>query len=208
MSLLWDFIAPPFCVSCEKFGNYICETCAEKLQFYTQSVPLQLRTNYLDALYATVHYHPPATELVKKLKYKSSWALTETIAEIMHLFIPIEQKTDLLTFVPLHKKRQWDRGFNQAEHLVKYLSQHWKIKNYHLVHRVRSTTPQAELLREQRLTHLNDAFIYQSELDVKYKTIGIVDDVSTTGTTLNECAKVLKEHGAKKVIGIVFAHGK
>lgn len=208
MSLLWDFIAPQLCISCHQFGNFICENCIDTLSFYSESIPLQLEKNYLDELFATVHYVPPATELVKKLKYKSSWALTETIAEIMHLFIPIEQRPDLLTFVPLHTKRQWERGFNQAEHLTKYLSQYWKINNIQLVYRVQATTPQAELLREQRLTHLNNAFIYQSNLDINGKTIGIVDDVSTTGTTLNECAKILKEHGAKKVIGIVFAHGK
>ncbi len=178
------------------------------MQFYSDPIPSQLQTNYLDELYATVHFTSPATELIHLLKFKSYWSLAEPIAEIMTTFLPMSEKLTLLTSIPLHKQREWDRGFNQSEKIAEFLSRKWKVKRKKLLIRKKATTPQAELNREKRLTHVQNAFIYQSKVNLQNEVVGLVDDVSTTGTTLNECAKVLKEHGAKKVIGIVFAHGK
>lgn len=208
LRLLTDFLFPPFCVKCNRFGNYLCPNCFQHLQFYDQQLEIQIPAADFDELYSTVHYISPATELMKGLKYSSYWSLSETIGEMMKHFLPLKEKPDLLTFVPLHKKRQWNRGFNQAEHIASYLGKAWHVPIKNTLQRTKATTPQAELSRSKRLLHLRRAFAYHSSVNIEGKTIGLIDDVSTTGTTLNECAAVLKLHGAKKVIGIVFAHGK
>ena len=205
--MLTDFISPPFCINCHSFGNYICSQCLKSFKFYKDAIPLQIQPSWLDEMYSAVHFSSPATELIHQLKFSSYWSLAETIAEIMGHFLPMKHFPDVLTFVPLHSDREWMRGFNQAERISTVLANQWKIPQRSVLFRKKSTTPQAQLNRTQRLTHLQDAFIYKSGHNIENKVIGLVDDVTTTGTTLNECAKILKQKGAKKVIGLVFAHG-
>jgi ComF family protein len=118
---------------------------------------------------------------------------------------------DLVVPVPLHKKRLRQRGFNQAEILASVICRemHFCLAKNILV-RNKYTVPQMELDREQRLENLKDVFIVGAYCDVpiKEKNILLVDDVTTTGATLEECAKVLKNNGAKSVWAIVLAKGK
>lgn len=162
----------------------------------------------LDELYACCTHTDGARKLVTAFKYKSAYALTATLTQLMVEHIPFPDDIDLFTSVPLHPQRQRQRGFNQAELLAKQLSTWLHIPYQVLLKRTKATSPQAKLNREERLTHLKDAFMFLETNEVRGKTIAIVDDVATTGTTLNEVAKVLKKHGAKKVYGVVFGHGK
>lgn len=118
---------------------------------------------------------------------------------------------DLITSVPLHPKRQKDRGFNQAEMMAQEVSRQQDIPYLNLLIRTRHTVNQASLHdKEKRLSNLKDIFELDQKIElqlIKDKSIMIIDDVTTTGTTLNECAKVLKKYGAKTVIGVTLAHG-
>ncbi|MDD5731413.1 MAG: ComF family protein [Patescibacteria group bacterium] len=132
---------------------------------------------------------------------------------------------DLVISVPLHKKRLRQRGFNQAEILAREIIKMYRSTlrfkagalNQHILVRKKYTTPQAELDREQRLNNLKDVFVFVGNnanirnshgCSLRGKNILLVDDITTTGTTLEECAKVLKLNGARSVWGIVLAKGK
>lgn len=180
------------------------------MRFYEHPIPIELDQPSIDQLIACTPYKSVGGELVRVYKYDAAYALAPTIAQFMKWHIQKPLHVDMLVPVPLFKKRQRERGFNQAELLAKRLSKMWNIPMLHALQRVKATTPQAELSREQRLTHLQEVFTVSRKINFEAlsgKTICLIDDVATTGTTLNECAKILKAAHAQSVIGIVFAHG-
>jgi ComF family protein len=108
----------------------------------------------------------------------------------------------LIVPVPLHKSKRSERGFNQAELIaraaVKQLPQQVELVTDVLVRR-RSTISQVGLSREERIANMCDAFRIRNGRHLQGRTLIVVDDVMTTGTTLSECARVLKRAGAEKV---------
>jgi len=112
--------------------------------------------------------------------------------------------------LPLHKRRRRERGFNQSELLAQTISERLGISLLpgDTLVRIRSTPPQLSMKsRAARLENLRDAFAVQTTNEITGKTILLVDDVSTTGATLNEAARALKAAGAREVWGLVVAHG-
>lgn len=201
-----DLIFPPACVTCDSIGGYICGRCYEQMYFYKDQVNIALDNPTLDQLFACTKYSGTGSNFIKTYKYQGAFSLAGIISEMMKEQMEVS-KVDILIPVPLHRRRERERGFNQSELLAKKLSKKWKLPFQKALSRTKATTPQAKLDREKRLVHLENVFTLLPKVSIEGKTIGLVDDVATTGTTLNECAKILKKYGAKKVIGIVFAHG-
>lgn len=108
----------------------------------------------------------------------------------------------LVIAVPLHQSKRGARGFNQSELIartaLKHLPKRLELASGVLV-RKRATVSQVELTREERLENIRDAFRVEDRRRVQGRTVIVVDDVMTTGTTLSECARVLKKAGAEKV---------
>lgn len=175
-----------------------------------------LGENSLDGLFAASHYrHPLVSASIHTYKYRFipafakplgvwlSEIITENDLPLPDIFIP----------VPLHWRRLRFRGFNQSELLADALSDALTpgfplpvLKNCLL--RARYTKPQMKTIsREERLGNLKDAFVIAKENVefIKGKNVWLMDDVATTGITLEECARALKTAGAKNVFGIVLA---
>jgi len=115
-------------------------------------------------------------------------------------------KNCLLIPVPLHRKRERWRGFNQTRSIAEVVSGHFNLAiSYNLI-RVKHRTPQAKLGAEKRRENIRGCFSWQGK-NLKNAKIILLDDVSTTGSTLEECAKILKQAGAKEVWGLVIARG-
>lgn len=131
---------------------------------------------------------PVAAPLGKMLAY----AITELIGDAQPLVVP----------VPLHKSRRRSRGFNQSELIahaaVRHLAQRLEVLHGALI-RQRDTISQVGLSREERIENVRDAFRVAQPSRITGRDILLVDDVMTTGTTLSECARVLKQAGAKRV---------
>ena len=115
----------------------------------------------------------------------------------------------LLIPVPLHPRRLNWRGFNQSELLTKNLADTFQMEMAgDLIERTVSTVPQADIKeREERLKNLNGIFKILNKEKIIGREVLLIDDVCTTGATLNECAKVLKANGATKIIALVIARG-
>jgi predicted amidophosphoribosyltransferase len=110
--------------------------------------------------------------------------------------------------VPLEKKKLKQRGFNQAEEIGKELSKFLKISLLNnVLAKIKETPPQVDLSDEERKENIKGVFIVRNGDLIKNRKILLVDDIYTTGSTLEECAKVLKKAGAKEIIGIVVARG-
>lgn len=159
--------------------------------------------------------------LIKLCKYHFSREAGEILAgllidflsaddnrKILKLLNHFASRGDLLVLaVPLSKRRERWRGFNQAELLAEIIVDNfaWGFDKKNLV-RTKHTKPQAELSAFKRQTNLTKAFVWRGE-SLSGKAVLLVDDVATTGATLNECARALKAAGARKVYGLTIAHG-
>ena len=116
-----------------------------------------------------------------------------------------DEKPEIITFVPARKKSIRERGYNQSELLAKYLSQRLDVPCCNLLVKVKDNLIQHDLSAQQRKLNVLDVFGLNPEFDVKDKSILIVDDIVTTGSTLHECIEVLRKHGADKVLCASYA---
>ena len=115
---------------------------------------------------------------------------------------PLLRDADVVVPVPLHPRREYERGFNQAEALATHLG----VPMMRLLTRVRHTQSQIELPKDQRQQNVKDAFGFQrSAIGKMPRIVVLVDDVSTTGSTLEACARVLKDRGVKEVRALTAA---
>jgi ComF family protein len=163
-----------------------------------------------DATIAATDYAPPSDQLVLALKFGAQLAYAPLFGDMLHAAIRQRgiEPPQLLIAVPLGPKRLAERGFNQALEIAKPLARMLKIPlEKHLVLRTRDTAAQALLPPEQRHNNMRGAFtLFGQSIDrLRGCHIGVVDDVMTTGETLNELASTLKRFGARRVTNLVFA---
>ena len=220
---LLEIIFPIRCVGCGEEGEWFCGNCVRKIQLnQKQFCPICWRENFggkicvrcespLAGIRVAASYekNPELAKAVKTLKYKFSENLAENLAAILARSVSQKnyESERIISFVPLHKKRLKWRGFNQAELLAKKVSANLNLPLEDLLIRTKNTPPQAKLNCAERIQNLKNAFEVSPELSVKNKTVILVDDISSTGSTLIECAKVLKKAGVGEVWGLVLARG-
>jgi ComF family protein len=149
-----------------------------------------------------VHYDKRAKVVLKEAKYHFAYKVLFEIAGLMKpVYSNLPFAVDYIVPVPLSTQRQNWRGFNQSKILAQKLN--WQVKEF--LQKSKHTTAQARLHRSDRLKNPGESFSLVKNANVKGKTIILVDDVYTTGATLQECAKVLKQNGAGKVFAMVWA---
>jgi competence protein ComFC len=202
----------PNCRASSEFGTFCNKTCRERF----------LKVDcFFDHLIVCSKYDKTSLlkKLIERLKYKFSEELTDDLSSLLQACVSSSASSpELINFfdqlfvegvfvipVPLHKKRLRDRGFNQAELLARSLGR----PIFDVMIRTVYTPPQAHLNRRNRLRNLTGAFILKKGQDelVAGRSVILIDDVCTTGSTLNECAKVLKQAGASKIVALVLARG-
>ncbi len=163
------------------------------------------KTFYFDKSISCIEYTDFSKDIIFKLKYKDKTYMSRYIAEIMKEKIELENiKCDYLLSVPLHKSRIKERGFNQSQKISKYLSELTKIPYIEVVERVYNTKKLYKLKRDDRSKELKNAFIINNKDILKNKDIIIIDDIFTTGLTLNEISKLLKINEVNKITTLTF----
>jgi len=148
-------------------------------------------------------YMGAAAEAVRMLKYRDATALARPIGlQMAALSLKRQLDADVLVPVPIYWRRRWSRGYNQARLLADSMAHYLNLPvDEKTLVRVRHTPSQAGLTREQRLINLDGAFAVRDQA-LRGKRILLVDDVTTTGATLQVCTQVLRQAGTKQVIGI------
>lgn len=228
MSLsLLDLLFPKRCVSCGRFGAYICRDCFTKIEYIDKPVcPIcqrqavegkthpGCRNRYrLDGLVVICRYQGPIKEAIAKVKYKWVYDVEKVLVDLIadNLWKFDLPKDLILVSVPLHAKRKSWRGFNQAEILAKSLAKSFGMPFADVLVRVRETATQVGLKRDKRKENVKGAFALRQAqgrtIDVKGRDIVLVDDVYTSGATMGECCRVLKKAGAGEVWGMAVALG-
>ena len=167
----------------------------------------------ISAIYAATEYHDKTiSELVIRLKFHGVAGISDVLAGllILHLELARFARKDgqIIIPVPLHKKRLRERTYNQAELVAKKIAQYLGLPmRVDVLKRIKNTSPQTEISdRRARRENIKNAFACARPEAVKGKTIILVDDVATTGATLNECGRALRQSGARSVIAFVVAH--
>jgi len=229
---LLDCVFPVRCLGCSVLERgYLCSRCIKTIPLRSsfecigckQPVPfgktcgLCRPQNHLDALYVAANFtHPLLKKSIAHFKYQFIDELTSPLTHIIRRYIKrISRQKEFSIFidqptivpVPLHYRRLNWRGFNQAELLATHLARHFQLPlELNTLQRIKSTKPQALLSeREDRIKNIEDIFICTR--NVTASSILLIDDICTTGATLNECARVLKIRGAQRVSALVVARG-
>ncbi len=182
----------------------------------TKGTCTRCKDKKLSGLYFALPYKekPLTRKLIYQFKYEPYIKdLAKTLASILiEHFIITSKNTDevwkngILIPVPLGNKKIKSRGYNQAEKLAKELSKTIEIPLHtHNLIKIKETLSQINLSKEKREENIKNAFAIKNPFEIKGKNIFLVDDVYTTGATMEECARVLKKSGAKKVWGIAVA---
>jgi ComF family protein len=161
---------------------------------------------HYDATLTALDYRFPVDRLVQELKYAARLPLAALFAELFaaQLSLDREDAPDLLLPLPLHPARLRARGFNQAAEIARALAPRCGLEQAAPgVRRVLDTPPQTALPIAKRRANIRGAF--ECDLDLTGRRVAVVDDVMTTGSTLNELARVLKKNGAARVENWVIA---
>lgn len=164
--------------------------------------------NEYASIVAPFYYEDSIANAVNRCKSSNMPFLAKEFARQMYSCIEQEYfdiEFDYITFIPMSNIDLLKRGFNQSELIAKELSDLTGIECRALLKKVRRTKPQKEQSAKKRLVNVYGAFDLSDKESVRGKTILIVDDVKTTGSTLNECSKMLKIYDAKAVYASVFA---
>src|SRR5262249_55982024 len=147
--------------------------------------------------------HGIVRDVIHEFKYNRQIHLRHLVGRWLRTALDDERlhecEFDIIVPVPLHPARQRERGFNQADLLAELLSTHASVPCRRLLKRVRYTTTQTALDRSERMENLHNAFRLRKNADVRGLRVLLIDDVLTTGSTLSECARVLKGAGAISV---------
>ena len=155
-----------------------------------------------DAAYCYGSYEGALRELIHVYKYGRVQTLAKPLGDLLAAALPREERFDAVTAVPLHWRRQWQRGFNQSE----LLAPRYGIPVVRALRRVRSTETQAGLSNTRRRENVATAFeCRRGARALAGKRILLIDDVMTTGSTAAACARVLKRAGAAKVALLTVA---
>jgi len=210
-----DLFFPKFCFGCQREGSYLCQDCKAILQISGFHRKFQTE-NLSDLYFATEYKNPLIKNLIKLFKYEPFVKeLAKDLASLIIDHFQLLEKNPpfllsnselLLIPVPSEKRRLKWRGFNQAEEVGKEIAKFLKIPLFNdVLIKNRETLAQVELSEEERKENVKEVFSCQNPEKIQEKKILLVDDVYTTGSTMKECARVLKKAGVKEVIGLVIA---
>ena len=191
-------IFPETCEMCGKLGNIICNNCYNKLKKYEI-------TNKRGNKFYLFKYEEEIRKLLINYKFKGRAYLNKLFSNLI-----IKNKNacdfiksyDIIIPVPIHKKRMYERGYNQSELIVKRVAKELKIQDRvktKILIKQKNTKPQSSISAKQRKENVKNVYTIKNSESIKNKKVLIFDDIITTGSTCNECKKELIKNHAKKV---------
>jgi ComF family protein len=229
-----DLLFPPHCVACHHLGAWLCPDCLEaietihppvcrrcglpvsELQTTHSSTPICKRCQraplQLDGLLAYAFHDGPLREAIHQFKYADLRSLAGPLGQLMTerwaTLTPRDLEPDVIVPVPLHPSRQRQRGYNQATLLARELAsglQRPVVKD--VLVRIKATTPQVDLDARERRANVRDAFRC-TDTSLSGKHVLLVDDVCTSGSTLESACVALRETGTLSVWAYTLARAR
>jgi competence protein ComFC len=197
-----DTLFPPICAICNGLlpadRKIVCASCIDKLIPAPDYIQLPLHNRSFDDIFILCEYDERIRSLIHLLKYNRFTSVTYYLAERAQQENRIKKKYNYIIPVPLHKIKLRERGYNQSEELAKKLAVLLNIPfSNEILIRKRYTVSQTRFSREGRLKNVKNAFT--CTIPLEKKSLLLVDDVVTTGSTVEACSCVLKSAGAQRV---------
>lgn len=217
---LINVIFPAKCIFCRRLLSYdaddcICGDCYAKLPFTGEvmmALPHIKGESGCDGAISVLQYTGVVKESLIRFKFNNKPYYYRTYSRLVADKLKrmnLAEQFDMVLSVPLHRRREFSRGYNQSLLISRALSRQLNVPDCSgLLKRLRNTDTQSLLDRQARLRNVRGAFIVEKPEKVKGKSILLIDDILTTGSTLDECGKALKHAGAFRVIAAVVASGR
>lgn len=216
-----DLFFPPHCGGCNTSGSRwcsqcqlsvkklpktVCNLCGRPMPYLSECYTCESNTPSYDALRSWAFYEGPVRKAIHNLKYRGDMSLGEILAQpLVNLVTNICWDADLILPVPMGTKRISTRGFNHAALLTRPIAYAMGIPfTKKCLRKIRDTPTQVGLSLPVRLTNVKGAFLAE-EKNIKGRRLILVDDVTTSGATMEACAIALREAGAAAVYGLTIA---
>lgn len=223
-SYLIDFLLPGICIVCRKEINQglICNDCLNLVIYLhppycphcgrpidkAKTCAYCRSEKNLDYGRAFTLYVPPVDQMIHHMKYRGKTNLARFFGLGMAGVIKSDfylRNADFITPVPLFWWKRLRRTYNQAEIISRIIQEDTSIPLIEVLKRTKNTRTQTKLDHKKRQKNIHNAFALKKGINIKGKKVVVIDDVMTTGATIKECARVLKEKGAEKVYSLVAA---
>ncbi len=224
---IFSLLFPWLCPGCNLLLPYpqvLCERCSASLKKIVQPLckrcgdpfpahwrvdlcsECRRRSSGLTKIRSVYFYENLAKTLIRDAKFARKARILRFFSDEMYLLARNEfpSSVDAVVPVPLHRSREWERTFNQAERIAVEVSKYWGIPLWRALRKVEKTRSQSSLTESARRKNLRGAFVCKPVPKIP-RSIVLIDDVVTTGTTLRECARTLKRAGVRRVYGITVA---
>lgn len=198
----WNILFPTTCITCSKQGPDLCRTCIASLTFAKP-------TNYTWITSMWDYRDPYVTTIMRTLKNHPNRRLCSVLMKtIINHHSNLKQREFVIVPVPIHRTRFQERGFNQSLLLAEEYAKHTQQKLFpHVLYKKHQTHKQGTLTSKQsRLHNLQNSFAVRDSSKIKNQHVLIIDDITTTGTTLVELQKTLVAAGAKSVSALTVAN--
>lgn len=197
-NIILDILFPRVCVECGKKGEYICERCSIFISECEQ----------IDGLTSVWDYEGVIKKLIWEIKYNGLKDGIKELVERINFRDEFISLFEYITYVPMYRKREKYRGFNQSKIIATELGKKYNLKVVCLLKKIKDTEDQVKLDKEERLRNVRDSFEIAPQNQAffrNFSNILLVDDVFTTGATMRECCRVLKKSGIKNIWGFTLA---
>lgn len=211
-------LAPHACINCEREGQLVCDWCREEvisplpprcyrchaLTADSSVCAACRRVSPLKHVWVVTEYDGLAKRLIGLLKFHRSIAAAGVIADYMNDILPFLEGSMLITHIPTATSRRRQRGYDQSEQIARALAKRRERRHETLLRRI-GQTRQVGSNKKVRQTQMEAAYQVAHRELIEGKTILIIDDLTTTGATLQAAAKTLKKAGAKRILAATFA---
>lgn len=208
--MILDIIYPQVCGICDQINKKdLCKKCEIRIKPYQINSIEKVKDKYFDYQIKILKYEGIVRSKIIDYKFNDKSYLYKTFGKIIlnnEKIYSFLKKYDIIVCVPMNIKKKLLRGYNQSELIAKEIAKQLQIeKQFGNLIKIKNTKKQSTLTKEQRKINVKDAFAIKNAEKVKNKNVILFDDIYTTGNTVNECSKMLKQAGSSSVVVITLA---
>jgi len=218
-----DIISPSRCFNCKSIvpfeDSYFCKKCRNLIKLIDEKcercsgiisdgkcILCSEREFYIEKNISIVEYTGVVKDMVHSIKFENYRKLLDVVYPMMiEKASAFNHRFDLITYIPMSRDKEWKRGFNQSRLIAEKIAKKMKIPLKNILKETKKSESQRDLGYRDRFINVIGRYTTKKRQDIENLDILIIDDIFTTGSTLNECARILKESGANKVFSLTFA---
>lgn len=187
--------------------DFICKTCYNNLEIVDNEISID--SPYIEKIYYSLTYNRFIRDIIREYKYHGKNYLYRPFGQIiLNTFNNMNIEIDKIAYVPMYRKKEALRGYNQAELLGKYISKNTGKPLIKDLIKIKSTGEQSHSNKIDRIKNLRNSFKLRDNRSINNTRVLLIDDIITTGGTMDECSRILTQGGAKEVTGIALTSSK